>query len=131
MGSKALRVPASERAQNGGIAVPAPIILSITVSDDDIGRCVCNMLDATASWEPAARPCRTARSSYPGRGRPRFGRRRRSLVPPSTWQACACKCSLAPGRAHFELAWTRGEYPSLLAVECKSPTAGGSYGATQ
>jgi len=111
--------------------VPAPIILSIavlmTITAATSATCWTGVRQVRATRPSHVHPAGAATGAL----ETAFGRRRRSLVPPSTWQACACKCSLAPGRANFELAWTRGEYPSLLAVEYKSPTAGGSYGATQ
>ena len=99
--------------------MPAPIILSITV--------LMTITAATSAtcWT-GLRQARATRPSHvpPFRSRDRRARDRDSAAPAIASAAIdatgvCLQSSLALGRANFELAWTRGEYPSLLAVEGK------------
>jgi hypothetical protein len=99
--------------------VPTPIILPITV--------LMTITAATSAtcWT-GLRPARATCPSHvpPFRSRDRRARDRDSAAPAIASAAIdatgvCMQSSLALGRANFELAWTPGEYPSLLAVEGK------------
>ena len=99
--------------------MPAPIILSITV-----------LMTITAATSATCwTEVRQARATRPSHVRPSgaatgaletaFGRRWRFASAAIDATGVCATSSLALSRANFELAWTSGEYPSLLAVEGK------------
>jgi hypothetical protein len=119
MHSKALRAPRTGGAKEWRVAVPAPIILSIavlmTITAATSATCWTGLRQARATRPSQVRPSGAATGAIETAfgGRPRFA----SAAIDAT-DACRTS-SLALGRANFELAWTRGEYSSLLAVEGK------------